>query len=219
MRRTPSPQRGTRAFAAPWREPAAGVALVLASGSPRRRELLARVAQDFRVWPAEVDETPLPGEVAERLVERLACDKARAVATRVAAERHVVLGADTVVEIDGAILGKPTGPEHAAQLLSRLVGHTHRVWTGIAVVETTSGQMHSGVVASRVTMRAADAAEIRAYVATGEPLDKAGAYALQGAGRSFVARIEGSESNVIGLPLEETVALLARTDWSGGADP
>ena len=198
------------------RERATG-SLVLASASPRRRELLAKAGAAFRVLPAEIDEAPLPGETAEALVRRLAREKAGTVASRLGRAPHWVLGADTVVVVGDDILGKPADAEHAEQLLGRLLGRTHRVVTGVAVVATATGQTHSRVVTSRVTMRPADAAEIRAYVATGEPLDKAGAYALQGLGRSFVERVEGSESNVIGLPLAETAELLERAGWVTGA--
>lgn len=191
--------------------------LILASASPRRRDLLARAGIAFRVVPAAIDESPLPGERAEALVRRLACEKARAVAAPLGRAPHWVLGADTVVVVGDDILGKPAGAQHAEELLGRLAGRTHCVLTGIAIVATATGQAHSRVVASQVTMRPADAAEIRAYVATGEPLDKAGAYALQGLGRNFVERVEGSESNVIGLPLSETEELLERAGWVVGA--
>jgi septum formation protein len=119
----------------------------------------------------------------------------------------VVLGSDTVVVLDGDILGKPHDAAHALALLRRLAGRTHRVLTGVAVVAgARQRRLH---VESRVTMRAASDDALRAYVATGEPLDKAGAYAVQGEGRRLVERVEGSETNVIGLPLEETLALLA----------
>jgi septum formation protein len=183
--------------------------LVLASASPRRRELLARAGVPFEALPAEIDERPHPGEAAEALVERLAREKAVAVARRVGpAPPRLVLGSDTVVVLDGEILGKPRDGTHAEALLARLSGRTHRVLTGVAIAASDRGAVESFVVASRVTMRAASADEIRRYVATGEPLDKAGAYALQGEGRRFVAAVEGSETNVIGLPMDETLALL-----------
>ena len=123
--------------------------------------------------------------------------------------RRWVLGSDTVVVLAGEIIGKPSGPEDAVRMLLHLTGHTHRVLTGVAVMDALEGCIRSRAVESEVVMRSADEAEIRDYVATGEPLDKAGAYALQGEGRRFVSRVEGSESNVIGLPMEETLALLA----------
>ena len=183
--------------------------LVLASASPRRSALLERAGVAFEVCPAGVDESARPEEAPEALVERLALAKARAVAERLGSgSGRLVLGSDTVVVLDEAVLGKPRDPEHAVALLSSLVGRTHRVVSGVALVETDGPLAARFAVESRVRMRAADEAEIRAYVATGEPLDKAGAYAVQGEGRRFVIAIEGSESNVIGLPMKPTLALL-----------
>jgi septum formation protein len=120
----------------------------------------------------------------------------------------VVLGSDTIVVLGEEVLGKPRDPEHAFTLLRKLAGRTHLVMTGVAVLETDTGRARSRVVQSRVTLRDADDDELRDYVATGESLDKAGAYALQGEGRRFIERVEGSETNVIGLPLEETAEML-----------
>ena len=183
---------------------------MLGSGSPRRRELLARAGVAFEVLAADIDESTRDGEEPAAFALRLAREKARAVATRVGATpRRVVLGADPIVVIDGDVLGKPVDPEDAVRLLGRLVGREHRVYTAVAVLASDRlEQAATCVVASRVAMRAAGEAEIRRYVATGEPLDKAGAYAAQGEGRRFIERIEGSETNVIGLPIEETLALL-----------
>jgi septum formation protein len=184
--------------------------LVLASASPRRRDLLASRGLRFEVVPADVSEEPLAGESPRALVERLAAEKALAVRARLPRRpRRFVLGSDTVVVLGEEILGKPRDAAHAVELLSRLAGRTHTVWTGVAVAVTGDGPPRVSSVASAVTLRAASADELRAYVATGEPLDKAGAYALQGEGRRFVTRVEGSESNVIGLPLDEALALLA----------
>lgn len=159
--------------------------------------------------PAEIEETARPGETPRALAERLAREKAEAVVAQLGrTPRRVVLGSDTIVVIGEEVLGKPRDPEHALALLRKLSGRTHLVITGIAVVETDTGRARSRVVESRVTLRKADEAELRDYVATGESLDKAGAYALQGAGRRFIAGVEGSETNVIGLPLEETLAML-----------
>ncbi|RIL03481.1 MAG: hypothetical protein DCC71_15175 [Proteobacteria bacterium] len=184
--------------------------VVLGSGSPRRRELLARAGIAFEVMPADIAEDAQPGEAPHALAERLAREKAQAVAARVGAPpRRLVLGADTIVVLDGEVLGKPDDAEHAVRLLGRLVGREHVVLTGVALVASDgSGLAETRVVTSRVAMRPASEAEIRAYVATGEPLDKAGAYAAQGEGRRFILRIEGSESNVIGLPIDETLAML-----------
>jgi septum formation protein len=184
--------------------------LVLASASPRRRELLASRGLRFEVIPADVSEEVRPGESPRTLVERLAAEKALAVRARLPGlPRRFVLGSDTVVVLGEEILGKTRDPAHAVELLSRLAGRTHTVWTGVAVAVTGDGATRVCSVASAVTLRAATREELRAYVASGEPLDKAGAYALQGEGRRFVSRVEGSESNVIGLPLDEALALLA----------
>lgn len=187
----------------------ASLPLILASGSPRRRELLARAGVRFEVTPAEVAEERLPGESAAALVARLARSKALAVARRVGpTPARWVLGADTVVSLEDEVLGKPNDAEHALALLRRLAGRNHRVLTGVALAGSADLTIRSALVESRVSMRRADEAELRAYVAAGESLDKAGAYAAQGEGRRLIASIEGSETNVIGLPLEETLALL-----------
>jgi septum formation protein len=158
------------------------------------------------VLPSDVDETLIPGSLTDA-VARLALDKARAVATRVG--QGIVLGADTVVAIDGDALGKPAGPEEARAMLRRLRGRAHEVITGVAVVDARTGRSERTAVTSRVRMADYGESEIDAYVAGGEPLDKAGAYAIQGAGASLVAGLEGSYSNVVGLPLRETARLLA----------
>lgn len=184
--------------------------LILGSGSPRRRDLLAQAGLAFEVLAADIDESALPGEAPRALAERLARQKASAVALRLGtAPRRFVLGADTIVVVDGDVLGKPVDPEDAVRLLSRLVGRVHDVVTGVALVASDAPERaDTRVVASRVSMRRASEAEIRRYVATGEPLDKAGAYAAQGDGRRFIESIQGSETNVIGLPMDETLALL-----------
>jgi len=155
--------------------------------------------------PSDLEETLAPGPLAEA-VARLALDKAQAVAARL--REGIVLGADTVVTIDGDALGKPADPAHARAMLRRLRGREHEVITGVAVVDAGSGRAERTAVTSRVRMAASADADIDAYVATGEPLDKAGAYAIQGAGGVLVAGYEGSYSNVVGLPLYETMSLL-----------
>jgi septum formation protein len=185
-------------------------AVILASASPRRSELLAQAGVRFEVEPADIAEESRQGEGAEELAERLAREKALAVARRLGpAPARLVLAADTVVAVGDLVLGKPASPAHAVELLQQLVGRAHRVVTGVAVANSATLALRSTRVASRVWMRDASEAELRAYVATGEPLDKAGAYGFQGEGRRFVLRVEGSETNVIGLPVEEALALLA----------
>ena len=194
---------------------AARPSLVLASASPRRRKLLEEAGVAFEVLPADLSETPLPGEEPGALARRLAAEKALAVARRLGATPpRFVLGADTTMVSDEAVLGKPRDPEHAAELLGRLLGRSHRVLTGVAVLDTATCTPSATLVCSTVEMCAASQDEILRYVATGESLDKAGAYALQGQGRRFVRAVHGSESNVIGLPVEETLALLGQAGWS-----
>jgi septum formation protein len=183
--------------------------LVLASASPRRRALLADAGVAFTVMPAHIDESARAAETPRALVVRLALEKARAVAAKLsAAPRRLVLGSDTIVVLGEDVLGKPRDPAHARELLGRILGRRHTVLTGVALVDAANGAERSACVASDVVMRSANDDEVRAYVAGGEPLDKAGAYALQGEGRKFVERVIGSETNVIGLPLDETLALL-----------
>ena len=181
--------------------------LVLASASPRRRELVASLGIPFEVVASDVDETldavPLPEAVA-----RLALRKARAVAP--ARPAAIVLAADTIVVIDDRALGKPAHAEEAREMLRALRGRSHEVMTGVAVVDAATGQSAVETVISRVTMDAYSEDAIERYVASGEPLDKAGAYAIQGAGGALVVALQGSRSNVVGLPLAVTAALLRR---------
>jgi septum formation protein len=166
--------------------------------------------------PSDVQETLAPGPLREAAAH-LALDKARSVAARLAG--GVVLGADTIVVIDGVALGKPMGPDHARDMLRRLRGREHEVITGIAVVDVASGRSETSSVVSRVRMAAYGDHEIDVYVASGEPLDKAGAYAIQEAGGALVAGLEGSYSNVVGLPLEETARMLAAFGVALSAPP
>jgi septum formation protein len=182
--------------------------IVLASASPRRRSLLARAGVAFEARPAHLDESRRHGETPEETLARLARAKAVAVANAIAEPGRLVLGADTGVLIDGELLGKPRDPGHALAMLEQLAGRTHRVITEVAIAETQGGRVWQCRATSHVTLRTAARDELARYVAGGEPLDKAGAYAFQGEGRAFVSRVDGSESNVIGLPLEETLALL-----------
>ncbi len=163
----------------------------------------------FEVRPAHLPAERRAGEEPSALARRLAAEKALAVARDLGpSPLRWVLGADTVVVLDGDVLGKPVDPEDALRMLERLAGRRHRVITGVALVDSRSLDPRVVAVTSEVTMRAEGADALRAYVATGESLDKAGSYALQGEGRGLVEGVEGSESNVIGLPLDETLALL-----------
>jgi len=194
--------------------------LILASGSPRRRELLSEAGVPHEVIPADIDEQIQPGESPREMTLRLAREKALAVAARIpeAPPRHV-LGSDTTVVLDGEIIGKPRDAEDAVSLLQRLTGRTHRVVTAVAIVETASGRVVDCAVESRVHMRSASEDALRDYVKTGEPLDKAGAYAIQGQGAWLVTGFEGSRTNIIGLPVEETLALLKRAGYDPSGEP
>jgi septum formation protein len=182
--------------------------LVLASSSPRRRELLASLGVPLIIDPPHLDESPIPGEQPADYVLRLAAAKAEAVAPR---HRGAwVLGADTAVVLDGEVLGKPETPEAALRMLSALEGRGHTVLTAVAL---DGRQRAARVVGAEVTFAQVGPAALRWYVGTGEPLDKAGAYAVQGRGAFLVERITGSHSAVIGLPLVETLALLAESGY------
>jgi septum formation protein len=209
--------------------------LVLASASPRRQELLRNAGISFTVQPADIDETPLPGEPPRACAERLAREKALAVwLTR---PQDAVLGADTIVVVDEMILGKPVDAEDAARMLRLLSGRVHRVITGVCVVEAAAGrqlpaasknyalhpaelrpgfeilrtenrELRTGSETTLVTMNLLSDEEIRDYVASGEPMDKAGAYAIQGRASRWIPRIEGDYSNVVGLPVALVHAML-----------
>jgi septum formation protein len=183
-----------------------GLPLVLASASPRRAELLRLAGYRFTVSHADLDETPHPGEAPAAYVQRLAEAKAAAVAGR--HPDALVLGADTTVVVDGDILGKPVDAADAAAMLTRLQGRVHEVLTGVAVAGP--GGRASAVAATRVWFAPMSAGEIADYVASGEPMDKAGAYAIQGLASRYVERIEGSHPNVVGLPVAVVHALLRR---------
>ncbi|MFZ0138079.1 MAG: Maf family protein [Candidatus Sulfotelmatobacter sp.] len=194
--------------------------LVLASASPRRQELLRNAGIPFTVQPADINETPLAGESPRDCAERLAREKALAVFQGRAGD--CVLGADTIVVVDGVILGKPRDADDAARMLRMLSGRTHAVITGVCVVNPVASGQWSG--ASKTDLRTASETtlvtvcelshkEIRDYVATGEPMDKAGGYAIQGIASRWIPRIEGDYSNVVGLP----VALVYRMLQERGA--
>ncbi|MFQ5878373.1 MAG: Maf family protein [Acidobacteriota bacterium] len=182
--------------------------LLLASASPRRADLLRRIGLDLEVRPARVDETPRPRESPEALVERLA--RAKALALDDLPSPALIVAADTIVVLNGRILSKPGGPREARGMLARLAGRTHRVISGLAVRAHPEGELRSEVAVSRVTFSPMSGPAIDWYASTGEGLDKAGAYALQGIGSLFISAIEGSYTNVIGLPLERLYPHLQR---------
>jgi septum formation protein len=193
--------------------------LILASASPRRRELLAQAGYQFEVQPSAVPESRRPGEDAIRFATRLAREKAEEVfARRQAApetlEPAIVLGADTVVVCDGEVMGKPADPADAERMLLLLSGRTHQVVTGVAVVWGTGTRMNPGPAVqvaaelTHVTMQTLSPEEVSRYVATGEPMDKAGAYAIQGYAGRWIPRISGCYFNVVGLPLALVSSLL-----------
>jgi septum formation protein len=195
--------------------------LILASASPRRRELLAQVGYQFEVRPAHIPEDPLPGEDPIVYVTRLAREKAEAVYREVCLaggntkspggkSSVAVLGADTTVTLDKAILGKPGDAADAARMLRLLSGRSHRVITGVALV--TADRMEMAAEVTAVRFLALSDEEIAAYVATGEPMDKAGAYAIQGRAARWIPRIEGCYFNVMGLPLALVCSLLEACD-------
>ena len=184
---------------------------ILASASPRRAELLTRAGYEFDIVPVDVDERRRPGESASVYVTRVAVDKASAVATTV--DGQVVVGADTTVLIAGTILGKPQDPGEAAVMLRRLSGCTHEVLTGVAV--RCGATCLTGVEVTRVSFAELEDDVIAWYVDTGEPLDKAGAYGAQGVGSRFVTRIEGSFTNVVGLPVPLVDRLLSSPQLTG----
>jgi septum formation protein len=182
--------------------------LVLASGSPRRRELLDRLRLDFEVRASDVDETRLPEEQPASYVERVARAKAGAVAD----EGLIVVAADTAVVHEGKVMGKPGHPEEARSMLRRLQGDSHEVLTGLAVAWLDGAlRLESLVDVSKVTMLPMTEEEIAWYVGTGEPLDKAGGYALQGMGGMYVSKVVGSPSTVVGLPIHLLGRLVAAT--------
>ncbi len=204
--------------------------LYLASASPRRLQLLRQVGLVPLVRPALLDERAAHGEPPATLVRRLAESKGRAVVQEIAGEGSrrgtgLILAADTAVVVAGEVLGKPTDPADAEQMLRRLRGRTHEVLTGVFLLRIDDGRSACEVESTRVTFGELGDETIRAYVAGGEPLDKAGAYGLQGRGALFVERIEGSWSNVVGLPVERLPAwsarigidLLGRVSWGVGA--
>ena len=172
--------------------------IILASGSPRRRELLAGLGWNFEVIPPQVDEKKIDGEPPAELVKRLAEEKASSVASRFLG--NWVLGADTVVALEGRILGKPNSEGEAAEMIAELSGRTHSVFTGVALI-APDGRKLINAEETRVTFRPLEKEDILAYIALGESMDKAGAYAIQERGTLLAERIDGCYFNVVGLPL------------------
>ena len=183
--------------------------LVLASQSPRRRELLAILGYEFSVVPSSIDEMPAPGEAPEEYVVRVAREKGVEVGSRVAGS--IVLSADTVVTIDGEILGKPRDKEDAFRMLKRLSGREHRVYTAVTVINQIRGDILEGLESTRVWFKTLTDAEILDYMSREDVLDKAGAYAVQGYAGIYIPRIDGNYFNVMGLPLPLVHELLCRT--------
>lgn len=183
--------------------------LVLASQSPRRAELLGRLGLEFEIRPADIDETYIDHEMPADHAERLAREKALAIAR--AAPDALVIGSDTIVLLDSDVLGKPRDGEEAVRMLMRLSGRDHEVYTAVAVAH--GERMESALERVRVRFRRLDRAECEAYVETGEPMDKAGAYGIQGYGSSLVESIDGDYFAVMGLPVVRTLELIRRHGW------
>jgi septum formation protein len=183
--------------------------LVLASQSPRRAELIGRLGLAFDTVPADIDESYLHGETPPQHAERLSREKAQAVSA--GRPEALVVGSDTIVVVDGDVLGKPRDREHAVEMLLRLSGREHEVITGVAVAQ--GRRVESGIERVRVRFRALERVSWEEYAATGEPMDKAGAYGIQGFGSAVVERIDGDYFAVMGLPVVRMLTLLERFGW------
>ena len=186
--------------------------LILASSSPRRAEILANAGLPFSVLSSAVDESPYPGEAPAALVQRLANAKADLVTAR-AVGPAIILAADTVVVLDDKILGKPSSTEDARHMLQQLSGRTHTVLTGVALVRLPDGERRQFIESTLVHLRPITDEELSSYLATGEPYDKAGAYAIQGQAGRYIPRIEGCYFNVVGLPLSRVLTELKTMGW------
>lgn len=187
--------------------------LILASASERRAEILRDAGVSFTVLSSAVDETPVPGETAHDMVQRLAEAKAELVAAR-AVGPAIVVGADTTVLLDGHILGKPRTTDDARHMLEKLSGHTHSVVTGVVLIRLPDAERRSFVETTHVHFAKLSPEDISRYLASGEPFDKAGAYAIQGRAGRYIPRIEGCYFNVVGLPLARLHESLAELGWS-----
>lgn len=183
--------------------------IILASGSPRRRELLSLLGLPFEVIPSEAGEQTPPGMPPDEIVRTLALRKAEAVLSAAGNGGPVVIGSDTIVVLDGEVLGKPRNPDDSRRMLAALRGRTHRVYTGVACIGMPEGRRTVSHRMTMVTMRNVTDEEIEAYIQSGEPADKAGSYAIQGLGALLVDRIEGCYFNVVGLPLSLLGGMLA----------
>ncbi len=190
--------------------------LILASGSERRRHLLSWLGLPFEVAVSDFDENSVVEGDPARLVKRLAREKAKVVADRFG--EGLVIGADTVIAIEGEVIGKPESREDAVRILTKLSGKTHAVFTGVCVINTKTNKELVEAERTEVTFRKLSEKEIVDYVATGEPLDKGGAYAIQMGARGFVSKVEGSYTNVVGLPLLVVVKLLKRQNYPVNKD-
>jgi septum formation protein len=187
--------------------------LILASASPRRAEILRDAGFTFTVLSSAIDETPIPGESAQDLVQRLADAKAELVAAR-AVGPAIVIAADTVVLLEGQVLGKPRTTEEARQMLNRLAGHTHSVVTGVTLIRLPDAERRSFVETTHVHFSPLSPEELTRYLSTEEPFDKAGAYAIQGRAGRYIPRIEGCYFNVVGLPLARLAHSLSELGWT-----
>lgn len=188
--------------------------LILASSSPRRAEILRNAGIAFDVTATDVDESRLAGERPDDYVRRLAASKARA-ALKPVSGSAIVIGCDTVVVVEGSVLGKPASADQARQTLRRLSGRSHDVLTGLAAIRLPDGAERILEETTRITFASLSDQEIEDYISTGEPFGKAGAYAIQGCAGKFVTRVEGDYFNVIGLPLPRLYAILRELGWSG----
>jgi septum formation protein len=183
--------------------------IILASGSPRRRELLASLGLPFEVLVSDADESTPPEWTPETIVRNLAVRKAEAVLPAAGERDAVIVGSDTIVVLDDKVLGKPVDEQDSAKMLAMLQGRTHQVYTGVACIGLAEGRTLVDHRVTSVTMRAMSEDEICAYIATGEPADKAGSYAIQGLGATLVDEIEGCYFNVVGLPLSLLSGMLS----------
>ena len=179
--------------------------VILASGSPRRLELLKSLIKDFKVVPSDYEEDMTMNLVPSELVMTLAKGKADDVAKH---EKGVVIGADTIIVFNGKVLGKPKSKEEAKNTLKELSGNVHKVYTGVVIIDTEKGKEVVGYDVTEVEFKEISDKEIEEYVETGEPMDKAGSYAIQGLGKKFVKEYNGSYTNIIGLPMERVEKLL-----------